>query len=351
LAVALVAGAVGSGVAVHRVDVHRSQTQVRTRLLLHLLGGSATLTLSDTDSARGSIPIPDSFDTPLGTDFGVSVRNDSAQPLEISNLRLRLPGVDVVTPAPDTVVPANTSATLTTRIAVHCNAKDLPQYPSGVTVTARTISGKDKATATSAPTDIPLTFTPAPTNGGGQQDRGPEQAYTVGADPTGSFYHLCGDVLTMMPADITATAITTTATTPQSPQVSYRLHIESTPGTNQVATPAKSTSTIPGVTAETDLKTTQPIGPTGLDVTVTDHITDCTALGTYLLSQGGAGRAAALLNEAAPFSVQPADPRFRLDDRLAPSAWSQGLFDVYQEQGASLQEALVSQLAAACPEL
>src|SRR5262249_42780524 len=147
---------------------------------------------------------------------------------------LQQPGVDVVTPAPDTMVAPGASATLTTRIAVHCNAKDLPQYPSGVTVTVHTVSAKDKPTTTGAATDVPLTFPPAPTTGG-QQDRGREQAYTMGAAPTGSFYHLCGAVLTMMPADITATALPAADATPQNPLVRYRLHIESTPGADQVA--------------------------------------------------------------------------------------------------------------------
>ncbi|MFD0631161.1 hypothetical protein ACFQ9X_05460 [Catenulispora yoronensis] len=91
LALALAAGAGAAGVAVHRVDLHRDQARVQDRLLLHLLGGGASLTYAGT-GARDGVSVPDSFAAPLATDLTIGLRNDGALPVEITGVTVRQPG-------------------------------------------------------------------------------------------------------------------------------------------------------------------------------------------------------------------------------------------------------------------
>ncbi|NUR61889.1 MAG: hypothetical protein HOV87_25000 [Catenulispora sp.] len=354
LALALVAGASAAGVAVHKADLHRNASQVQDRVLLHLLGGGASLTYAGT-GARDGVSLPDTFDTPMATDLTIGLRNDGARRLEITGVQIHQPGVDVVDPAPKATVEPGQAVALTTRITVRCTASDLPQAPTGATVTVRTAA--DKGHAAGAPTKLPLTFTAgsggtppsgvAPGLAEALPGNGQGQVYMIGSYVTDSFYRLCGSVLMRMPARISAEVPATDAG-PQNPAVRYSLHIAGTPGAAQVVTKTANPTVLPGVSTETDLPGPLPIGASGVAVTVTDRITDCAAFGRYLAVHGGAATAPMWLSFATPVTVQAADPRFRIAE--ASGTGLDGL-DALTGGEADLQDAVLAQVAAACPDL
>lgn len=354
LALALAAGAGAAGVAVHKADLHRDQSQIQDRLLLHMLGGGASLTYAGV-GARDGVSLPDSFDDPMPTDLTIGLRNDGARPLEITGVRIRQPGVDVVDPAPKAVVKPGESVALTTRIAVRCTAADLPSAPTGATLTVRTAA--DRGQAAGAATDVPLTFTaatPGATKAAGisgpveaLQGSGLGQAYLIGSYVTDSFYQLCGGVLAKMPVGIT-TGTPSTDASPQNPVVRYTLHVAGTPGAAQEVTTLTGTTAVAGVSAQTDLTGPRSIGASGVDVTVTERITDCAAFGQFLAVHDGANSAAMWLSYAAPVAVQATDPKFRV-----PGVSGTGLaeMDALTSSGSEAQDALLDQVAAACPAL
>lgn len=346
LTVVLVAGAGAAGVAVHRTDLHRSQSQVQDRMLLHLLGGGASMTYSGS-GARSGMALPDSFDAPLPTDFTIGVRNDGARAMEVVGVRIQQPGVDVVDAAPKATVKPGESVALTTRVAVHCTAPDLPGSPTGATVTVRSAAAPGRAAGT--PTDVPLAFTGG-ADGGTAPNSEELQTSMVGSYVTGSFYRLCGTVLAKMPVGITV-GFPAADAGPGNPVVRYTLHISGARNALQVVAPSTTAPTMPGVTSETDLKGPQPIGPAGVDVAVTDRITDCRALGDYLAIRGGASTAALLLSAVAPVAVEAADPRFRVP---SPPASPMRDYDALTGESTSdvtFQDGLLGQMAAACPDL
>ena len=354
LALALVAGASAAGVAVHKADLHRNASRVQDRVLLHLLGGGASLTYAG-NGARDGVLLPDSFDTPMPTDLTIGLRNDGARRLEIVGVRIRQPGVEVVTPAPKATVEPGQAVALTTRITVRCTAADLPRAPTGATVTVRTAADRDHAAG--APTDLALAFTagaagtaasdgtPGPAEALPASGQG--QVYMIGSYVTDNFYRLCGGVLARMPAHVTMAAPATDAG-PRNPVVRYDLHIAGTPGAAQVVTKPATAPTLPGVSIETDLTGPLPIGADGVAVTVTDRITDCAAFGRYLAVRGGAATAPMWLSFAAPVTVQAADPRFQI-----PGVSGTGLdsFETLTTGDTDLQDAVLNEVAAACPEL
>ncbi|GAA1992861.1 hypothetical protein [Catenulispora subtropica] len=344
LAVALAAGAAAAGVAVHRADLHRERTRGQDRMLLHLLGGGASLAYAGT-GARSGQALPDAFDAPLPTDFTIGVRNDGAKALEITAVRIRQPGMDVVDSAPKAMVKPGESVALTTRVAVHCTASDLPRSPTGATVVVRTAADKGKKAGD--PIEVPLTFTSGSAEGA-VPNPNQSQSYLVGSYVTGNFYHLCANVLAKMPAGISVRASTLDATL-GNPVVRYTMHIDGTRGASQIVTASTTAPTMPGVTSETDLKGPLPIGASGVDVAITDRITDCTAFGDYLAIRGGAATAALWLSSVAPLSVEAADPRFRLPQEQRSMMQSLETFGELSDD--SFQDALLGQLAAACPAL
>src|SRR2546423_202712 len=155
MALALAAGAGAAGVAVHRADLHRDQSRVQSRILLHLLGGGASMTFLSVDGS-GHTVVPDRFDIPLATDFAISVRNDGAQPLDIRAVRIKEPGVDVESYETSATVKPGEAVSVVARGPVDRTAADLPQYPSGVTVTRRTAGSKTRPAG--KPTDVALAF-------------------------------------------------------------------------------------------------------------------------------------------------------------------------------------------------
>jgi hypothetical protein len=344
LALALVAGASAAGVAVHRVDLHRDQSRVQERMLLHLLGGGASLTYAGT-GARSGLSLPDRFDSPMPTDFTIGVRNDGARPLEVTGVRIQQPGVDVVSPAPKATVKPGESVALTTRVTVRCTAADLPASPTGATVTVRTAA--EKGTKAGAATDVPLTFTTKLTEA---VLPNPVQSstYLIGSYVTGSFYHLCGNVLSTMPARISATAPATDVS-PRNPVVRYTMHIAGARGASQIVSVSTTAPTMPGVGSETDLKGPRPIGDSGVDIAVTDRITDCRAFGEYLAIRGGAATATLWLSSVTPLSVEAADPRFRSPQEAG--SMMESLDSFAEANDSRFEEAVLGQLAAACPDL
>ncbi|WP_194906879.1 hypothetical protein [Catenulispora rubra] len=347
LAVAIAAGAGATGVAVHSRDLDHAQTRTQDRVLLHLLGGGAGMRFGG-DSVSQDIGAPGTFQTPLSADFTVAVRNDGAKPLQITAVGIAVPGVDVVDAAPATTLAPGDSESLTSRVAVHCTAADLPRYPSGVTLTVRTPAAVGKAAG--APTALPLAF-----------DAGHPTALPVGSNgfftevdgfsttTTSSFYELCGEVLTMIPPRVSATANPGDAS-PRNPVVGYSLHIDNSPDAAQMAVVLPKPPAVPGVSAQTDLAGPEQIGTQGLDVNVTDRITDCGAFGDYLAVRGGATQAAEALNAATPIGLQPVDPRFQTTPTPL-STTAQAVFDGVTPGTADLQSTLLTQLAAVCPML
>ncbi|MEY9925589.1 hypothetical protein ABH926_000209 [Catenulispora sp. GP43] len=359
LALALVTGAAATGVAVHSRDVGHARARTQDRMLLHVLGGSATLTFGDLNgsgsgdgSQVGRIPGID----PLPADFTVTLRNDGAQPLEVTGIRIAVPGVAVLDPAPHMTLGPGDAEALTSKVDVNCDAGDLPQYPSGVTATVRTPAATGKAPG--SPTAVPLAFDPGhpapPASGAGAAAVNPEflgandvfqfQSYT-----TSSFYRLCGDVLATMPSRVSATALTGSPSL-QNPVVSYSLHIDANSAAAQMAVPLPKPPTVPGISARTDLSAPEEIGSEGLDVNVTDRITDCAAFGDYLAVRGGASQAAAALNAATPVGLQPVDPRFRITPTPLASA-AEPEFGGLTPGTADLQSTLLVQLSAVCPDM
>jgi hypothetical protein len=360
LALAVAAGAGATGVIVHSRDLKDARTHTQERMLLHVLGGSATLTFGNLDGTDGAdvLTLPSTFQTPLAADFTVALRNDSAKPLQVSAIQISVPGVDVVGTAPLTTLAPGDSEALTSRVAVHCTATDLPQYPSGVTVTVRTPA--TKAEAAGPATSVPLAFDaghpaePAPDDDPASADDsmgglGEVGVATIGSFVTSSFYRLCGDVLTTMPPRVSATGWSGVPSR-QNPVVHYSLHIDDSTNAAQVVLPLSKPPVVPGVSAQTDLTGPQQIGSEGLDVNVTDRITDCTAFGGYLALRGGAGEAADALNAATPVGLQPVDPRFRTTPTPLSST-AQSVFAGLTPGLADLQSTLLTQLATICPEL
>ncbi|ACU76622.1 hypothetical protein Caci_7798 [Catenulispora acidiphila DSM 44928] len=353
LALALVAGAGATGVAVHSRDLRHARAQTRDRMLLHLLGGSATLTLTAANVANG-LGMPPDFQTPLSADFSIAVRNDGAKPLEVTAIAISVPGVEVLASAPHMTLPPGDAEALTSRITVDCAAANLPQYPSGVTLTVRTPA--TKGVPAGPATSVPMSFDPGhPAMPDSSDDTSPTDPYLLGATDsygsyvTSSLYRLCGDVLAMMPSQVSATAVSGSPS-PQNPVVSYSLHIDGNPKSAQMAVPLPKPPAVPGVTARTDLTSPQEVGSEGLDVNVTDRITDCDAFGRYLAVRGGATQASEALNSATPIGLQPVDPRFRTTPTQLAAA-AQPEFDGITPGTADLQSTLLVQLAAACPDL
>ena len=249
--------------------------------------------------------------------------------------------------APVTTLAPGDSESLTSHVAVHCTAAELPRYPSGVTVTVRTPAGKGKPAG--SPTTLPLSFDaghPSATSAGGVFG-GQVDDFISGT--TGSFYQLCGTVLALMPPRVTA-AVNPGTPSPQNPVVGYSVHIDKGPEVAEMAVTLAKPPAIPGVSSQTDLSGPREIGAEGLDVTITDRITDCVAFGNYLAVRGGATQAAEALNSAAPIGLQPVDPRFRTMPTPL-SATTQGVFDGLTPGTADLQSALLNQLASVCPML
>jgi hypothetical protein len=346
LAVAIAAGAGATGVAVHSRDIVHAHTRTQDRVLLHLLGGSATLSFGG-DSVYQGVGVPGTFQTPLSADFTVALRNDGAKPLQVTGVRIAVPGVDVVGAAPATTIAAGDSESLTSHVAVHCTAADLPRYPSGVTVTVRTPAANGKAAG--SPTTLSLAFDAGHPSAGSSNGFLTTEVDGFIATTTGSLYQLCGDVLTMMPPRVSATANPGNAS-PQNPVVGYSLHIDSSPDAAQMAVALPKPPAIPGVSAQTDLAGPAQIGTQGLDVNVTDRITDCEAFGAYLAVRGGATQAAEALNAATPIGLQSVDPRFQTTPTPL-STTAQGVFDGVTPGTADLQSALLTQLASVCPML
>jgi len=344
MALALAAGAGAAGVAVHRADLHRDQSRVQSRILLHLLGGGASMTFLSVDGS-GHTVVPDRFDIPLATDFAISVRNDGAQPLDIRAVRIKEPGVDVESYETSATVKPGEAVSVVARVSVHCTAADLPQYPSGVTVTVRTAGSKTRPAG--KPTDVALAFDHGSHDSVLPDASDQGSAYLVNSFATNSFYHLCANAVALMPPQVTATVLPSGAS-PRNPVVRYALHIEGTPGIADIVAPAAPSSRVPGVSVETDLDGTKPVGNSGLDVTVTDRITDCAAFGDYLTSRGGAAVAADTLHSAVPLSLEPADPRFRSATVNRPIGRDEGLFAT---SGGTVLGALLAELTAACPQL
>jgi hypothetical protein len=135
----------------------------------------------------------------------------------------------------------------------------------------------------------------------------------------------------------------------QNPVVKYSLHIDGNPAAAEMAVPLPKPPVVPGVSAQTDLAGPQQIGTEGLDVEVTDRITDCGAFGDYLAVRGGAAEAGAALNAATPIGLQPVDPRFRTTPTQLASA-AEPEFDGVTPGTADLQAALLTQLAAVCTD-
>jgi hypothetical protein len=352
LAATLAAGAGAAGVVVHSHDLARAQARTQDRLLLHLLGGSATLTFNNAGGTDGGTT-SGSFSTPLPSDFTVALRNDGAQPLEVTGVRLAVPGVDSVRAAPDTIIPPGESAALTTRVNVHCTAQDLPRYPSGVTVTVRTPPAKGRAAGSA--TTLPLTFDvghPGDDSTASAADRlglALGQPYYAGSFATDSFYRLCGNVLRLMPPLVTTAALPGNPS-PQNPVIRYTLHVAASSDTSQTAVPLTQPIEVPGVSGQSDLTAARQIGPDGLDVTVTDRITDCSAFGSYLSVRGGATQAAHALDAAVPVGLEPADPRFQTSP-VPLSTMTGPVYIGVGTENADLQSALLDQLSAACPDL
>ena len=351
LRVAIAAGAGATGVAVHSRDLSHAQSRTQDRLLLHLLGGSATLTFNPTDSGADGLGSPTMSQAPLSTDFTIALRNDGAKPLQVTDVKIAVPGVEMVGAARATTIAPGDSESLTSRVAVHCTDTDLPRYPSGVTLTVRTPAAAGKPAG--APTTLPVAFDAGHPTAATQTGNG-NGFFPYGVDDymtytTGSLYQLCGYVLTMVPPRISASADAGNPS-PQNPVVGYSLHIDHSSDTPQMAVPLPKPPAIPGVSARTDLAAPQQIGTQGLDVTVTDRITDCDAFGAYLAVRGGATQAAEALNAATPIGLQPVDPRFQ----TAPtplSVTAQAVFDGVTPGTADLQSTLLNQLAAVCPML
>ena len=346
LAVAMAAGAGATGAVVHSRDVGGAHARTDDRTLLHVLGGSGTLTFGGSDV--NDLGVPGSLQSPLPADLTVALRNDGAKPLEVTAVRISVPGVDVLSTAPITALAPGDSEALTTRIAVHCTAADLPRYPSGVTVTVRTPAAKGKPAG--SPTTVPLAFDAGhPSAPLANTDPVMSGVFITGSYATSSFYQLCGDVLSMMPPRVSATAVPGSPSQ-QNPVVHYTLHIDDSPDIPQMALPLSKPPAVPGVVSQTDLAGPRQIGSEGLDVDVTDRITDCSAFGEYLAVRGGAMQAAEALNAATPVGLQPADPRFQTTPTpLGRTA--QAMFDGVTPGTADLQSALTTQLAAVCPEL
>ncbi|WP_194922466.1 hypothetical protein [Catenulispora pinisilvae] len=350
LTVAVAAGAGATGVAVHRGDLHGAQARTQDRTLLHLLGGSAALTLSESGD-YGGVDLPGSLQTPLQAHFSIAVRNDGAKPVDVTNLQLSVPGVDVLaTPGRMNIAPGDAES-LTGLVAVHCDAPNLREYPTGVTLSIRTAAAKGQPAG--SPTTLTLAFDPGhPTAdpGTGTDDALSGIVGDLGFATTSSFYRLCGDALTLMPPQVSATALTDgPSPSPQNPVVRYSLHIDSDAA--QVAVPLPKPPAVPGVSAQSDLSgPEQMIGVEGLDVDVTDRVTDCSQFGDYLSIRGGAQQAGASLNAATPIGLESADPRFRTTATPLSSA-VQPQFDGLTPGTADLQLALLAQLAAICPDL
>ena len=292
--------------------------------------------------------MPGTFGAPLNAYFTLALRNDGAKPLQVTAVRISVPGVDVLdTPVYPTLAPGDSEA-VATQVAVHCTAPDLPRYPSGATLTVRTPAGK--GVAAGSPTTVPLAFDP----GRPAQAESAPEAY-MGENPdfgeysTGSFYRLCGDALSRMPSRVSATAVPGSPT-PQNPVLRYSLHIDYNTDAAEMAVLLAKPPVVPGVSAQTDLTGPRQIGTQGLDVNVTDRITDCRAFGDYLAVRGGATEAANALDDATPVGLQPVDPRFRTAPTLLSTA-AAGEFDGITPGTADLQATLTTQLAAVCPDL
>ena len=346
LALAWAAGAGATGVAVHSRDLHRAAARTEDRVLLHLLGGSATLTYGGAATDGGATRLG-GFDAPLDAEFIVALRNDGAKPLQMTGIRISVPGVDLIgTPSLSTLAPGD-AKTVTSRIAVHCTAADLPRYPSGVTVTVRTPAAK--GVAAGSPTAVPLAFDAGRPAASDPAAEYPGEVYDFGSYVTDSFYRLCGDMLSKMPARVSASAVPGTPS-PQNPVVRYSLHIDDNPEAAEMAVVLSKPPAVPGVSAQTDLAGPRQIGTQGLDVNVTDRITDCRAFGDYLAVRYGATQAAAALDSATPVGLQPVDPRFQTTPTPLAAA-AQPEFDGITPGTADLQSALLTQLSAACPDL
>jgi|GEM_PF-3510442 len=349
LAVALAAGAGAAGVLVHSRDLHSTRARTQDRLLLHLLGGGATLTFDAGGPGTGTADnLPGSFGAPLNAYFTIALRNDGAKPLQVTAVRFSVPGVDLLgTPSTPTLQPGDSEA-VTARVAVHCTASDLPQYPSGATLTVRTPAAN--GVAAGSPVAVPLTFDPGrPTKTVSTPETFLGENPDFGEYSTGSFYRLCGDVLSRMPSRVSATAVPGSPT-PQNPVLHYSLHIDHNPDAAEMAVVLAKPPVVPGVSAQTDLTGPQQVGTEGLDVNVTDRITDCRAFGDYLAVRGGATEAANALDDATPVGLQPVDPRFQTVPTLLSTA-AAGEFDGITPGTADLQATLTTQLAAVCPDL
>jgi hypothetical protein len=292
--------------------------------------------------------MPGTFGAPLNAYVTIALRNDGAKPLQVTAVRIPVPGVDVLgTPSTPTLQPGDAEA-VTARVAVHCTASDLPQYPSGATLTVRTPAAK--GVPAGSPTTVPLTFDPGhPTKTASTPETFMGESLDFGEYSTSSFYRLCGDVLSRLPSRVTATAVPGSPT-PQNPVLHYSLHIDDNPDAPQMAVVLAEPPVVPGVSAQTDLAGPQQIGTEGLDVNVTDRITDCRAFGDYLAVRGGATEAANALDDATPVGLQPVDPRFQTVPSLLSTA-AAGEFDGVTPGTADLQGTLTTQLAAVCPGL
>jgi hypothetical protein len=349
LALALAAGAGATGVLVHSRDLHTTQAHAEDRMLLHLLGGGATLTFDAGGPGTGTVSnLPGTFGAPLNAYFTLALRNDGAKPLQVTGVGISVPGVDVLgAPSFPTLAPGDSEA-VTAQVAVHCTASDLPQYASGATVTVRTPAAKGMAAG--APTTVPLAFDPghpaeAASGSGSYFGENPD----FGEFSTGSFYRLCGDVLGRLPSRVSATAVSGSPN-PQNPVLHYSLHIDNNPDAAEMAVVLAAPPVVPGVSAQTDLAGPRQIGIQGLDVNVTDRITDCRAFGDYLAVRGGATEAANALDDATPVGLQPVDPRFQTTPTPLSTA-AAGEFDGITPGTADLQATLTTQLAAVCPDL
>jgi len=254
MTVAVTAGAGAAGVVVHSHDVSRDRTRSENRLLPHLVGGGATLTLGDMSPSGGITTQPVDLAAPLPVDFSITLRNDGELPLEVASVEIGEPGVDTVQGAPVTTIPPHAAAVLTAKIVVHCDAPDLPRSPTGVTLVARSAADKDHPAG--KPATIPVNFDAGQSSdligsGSGSVIMN-QQGYVVGSSVSSSFYRVCSNVFSSSLPYVTARVLSDgPAPSPQNPVVRYSLHMDGSTNAERLAVALPNLVTVPGLVVRT----------------------------------------------------------------------------------------------------
>jgi hypothetical protein len=309
-----------SGLATHGADQRDRATAGHSKVVLRLLGGAGTLAASGTPSANTDPA------SKVNTLLTFTLRNDGAEPVVILSAQVIQPGVttDIVNNEP-TALPGK-RVILTFQTTVDCTRADLPQYPDGLHLTARSTDGKVTPLTLAIPQTTPTSAATSP----GQSNNN----FTNGT--LKSYFDLCGQAGAGVRAEAAYGGLVSAATAAK-PQFSYKVSVSLAEPAPRFLTEIKDSFSQPGLESSTDLP-----GPVLLTsaspklVTITVRVTDCAAMAAGLSNDFGGDT---LVNRPV-LTIEQTDKRF--------SGFSES---IGVDRSSALYTDFLTQIGNACPTL